>query len=245
MAMEDRACLNCGAVVPANFCGECGQRFGERSRSLSAWAADVVKGVFDLDSKLLRTLKGCLLDPGRLAREYDAGRRIRYVSPLRLYFLVSAPVIAVMFWLGGFDAKLDEATVQMLGIEGHEESYIRNYKRIFPALNASSPFWLALALKTLSPRYLYQQHLTLSLYYMVAVYLVTLPAAIDFGHWLSPLLIVVAFIAYAIYSVLRFYDWSGGGRVLRTAGFVVLLVVILAAESMAGQLVAAWLARTA
>ncbi len=42
-----------------------------------------------LDSRLLRTLRLLLLRPGRLTVEYLAGRRVRYVSPLRLYLATS------------------------------------------------------------------------------------------------------------------------------------------------------------
>ncbi len=42
-----------------------------------------------LDGKVLRTLKLLLFRPGALTKEFLAGRRVQYVSPLRLYLLCS------------------------------------------------------------------------------------------------------------------------------------------------------------
>ena len=45
--------------------------------------------VLNFDAKLLRTLKPLLFRPGFLSLEYFADRRMRYVSPLKLYFFLS------------------------------------------------------------------------------------------------------------------------------------------------------------
>jgi hypothetical protein len=42
-----------------------------------------------LDDKILRTIKPLLFRPGFLSLEYFADRRMRYVSPLKLYFFLS------------------------------------------------------------------------------------------------------------------------------------------------------------
>ena len=52
-------------------------------------AHDVVHEFLHVDSKIFRTVKLLLLKPGFLTREYFEGRRVRYVSPLRLYLVFS------------------------------------------------------------------------------------------------------------------------------------------------------------
>ncbi|WP_239692470.1 DUF3667 domain-containing protein [Microbulbifer mangrovi] len=49
---------------------------------------DFFSTVFGLDSRIKRTLWPLLLKPGFLTNEYLAGRRIRYVSPVRLFIFL-------------------------------------------------------------------------------------------------------------------------------------------------------------
>jgi len=53
-----------------------------------------------LDSKTVRTLALLMLRPGRLTRAYIEGRRVRYVSPLRLY-MFSSIAFFLALWLSG------------------------------------------------------------------------------------------------------------------------------------------------
>jgi hypothetical protein len=52
-------------------------------------ATDLLEELFNLDTRLLRTLRRLLLQPGRLTLEYVAGRRAGYVPPLRLFIFSS------------------------------------------------------------------------------------------------------------------------------------------------------------
>ncbi len=68
---------------------ECGQP--ARTRPLTFWQLlrEFFEEAFDLDSKAWRSLVPLMLQPGRITAEYLAGRRARYVSPLRLYLTAS------------------------------------------------------------------------------------------------------------------------------------------------------------
>lgn len=50
---------------------------------------ELLREAFELDSRLLRTLKLLLFRPGALAVEFSNNRRASYVSPIRLYLFVS------------------------------------------------------------------------------------------------------------------------------------------------------------
>jgi hypothetical protein len=45
--------------------------------------------VFNLDGRIVPTLPALYLHPGRLTLEYFAGRRVRYISPFRLFFVLT------------------------------------------------------------------------------------------------------------------------------------------------------------
>jgi hypothetical protein len=60
-----------------------------------------------LEGKLWVTLRKLLFAPGSLTVEYFAGRKLRYINPLRLYLTVSLILFAV---LGLIDPKVNVAT---------------------------------------------------------------------------------------------------------------------------------------
>lgn len=50
---------------------------------------DLMRETFDLDSRVLRSIRLLLFKPGELACEFSRNRRASYVSPIRLYLFVS------------------------------------------------------------------------------------------------------------------------------------------------------------
>jgi hypothetical protein len=88
-------CLNCAAAVASRFCGECGQENTDYRVSFRALVGDAVDELFQLESRLWRSLWHLLRHPGRLTVEYNAGRRVRYTAPIRLYLLCSLTFLFV------------------------------------------------------------------------------------------------------------------------------------------------------
>ena len=81
-------CLNCGAALQGSFCAACGQRSVPPDPSVAELAGDAWQELSGYDGRIAATIRG-LLRPGYLTREYIAGRRARYLSPMRLYLIVS------------------------------------------------------------------------------------------------------------------------------------------------------------
>ncbi|HQZ31728.1 MAG TPA: DUF3667 domain-containing protein [Arenimonas sp.] len=84
-----RRCQNCGEPLLGEHCYSCGQPTKGLVRHFSSIVGDFMDSVFELDSRILRTLGPLLLRPGYLTLEYFAGRRVRYVSPVRLFVFLS------------------------------------------------------------------------------------------------------------------------------------------------------------
>ncbi|MDH4053844.1 MAG: DUF3667 domain-containing protein [Gammaproteobacteria bacterium] len=95
---ESPACLNCGTRLRGQYCGSCGQR--SRSRLISIWQLlrEAFGDLFELDSRLWRTVLPLLTRPGKLTRDYLEGRRARYMPPFRTYLVLSVVFFLVAFF---------------------------------------------------------------------------------------------------------------------------------------------------
>ncbi|MDE2140110.1 MAG: DUF4286 family protein [Gammaproteobacteria bacterium] len=82
-------CQNCNAVLLGRFCVACGQPNQSYAAPLLADIQDFFGNHFGFDTKFFRSVVPLLFRPGFLSREYSAGRRVRYINPLRLYIFSS------------------------------------------------------------------------------------------------------------------------------------------------------------
>src|SRR5690606_22091611 len=96
-ASAPELCLNCQAVLQGQYCARCGQR--ARGRLISIWelVRDAVGDLFELDSRLWRTIIPLMLRPGKLTHDYLIGRRARFMPPFRTYL-----VLSILFFLVAF-----------------------------------------------------------------------------------------------------------------------------------------------
>lgn len=83
-------------MLQGEWCSACGQRQKPVDRFLLSLVAEAFDDVFSWDSRAGRTIVAVLFRPGFLAREYFAGRRARYVPPLRLYLIASVSFFFLM-----------------------------------------------------------------------------------------------------------------------------------------------------
>src|SRR3954470_10319482 len=82
-------CENCGAPLAGEFCAQCGQHAIDYRRSIFRVLLDAADSFLNWDTKFLHTLSQLLIRPWHLTNDFNAGRRARYVHPLRLYLIAS------------------------------------------------------------------------------------------------------------------------------------------------------------
>ncbi|WP_419166107.1 DUF3667 domain-containing protein [Candidatus Palauibacter sp.] len=97
-----RDCPNCGRARPESFCPQCGQSDRYYARSLGSVAVEFLRDMFELDSRLFRTLKLLMFRPGSLTREFSRNRRVSFVSPVRLYIFASFAFFLLLSLFGDF-----------------------------------------------------------------------------------------------------------------------------------------------
>jgi hypothetical protein len=93
-AHRETNCANCGAVLTGKFCSNCGQRREHEMHSVWHFTQEATEDLTHADSRLWSTMTALMLKPGLLTREFLAGRRVKYLPPLRLYL-----VLSVIFFL--------------------------------------------------------------------------------------------------------------------------------------------------
>ena len=80
---------HCGAKLTGPHCAQCGQAAIDYRRSFRHVIVDVLDSFLNWDSKFFATIGLLIVKPWRLTNEFLAGRRVRYLHPLRLYLLAS------------------------------------------------------------------------------------------------------------------------------------------------------------
>lgn len=84
-------CTNCGEEAADVYCAKCGERQPHHhDLTIGHFLHDLVHELVHMDSKLFRTLRELVTMPGHLTAEYFAGRKSRYISPLRLFIALFA-----------------------------------------------------------------------------------------------------------------------------------------------------------
>lgn len=101
-------CSNCGTALIGPYCSKCGQRHHEHPvHSFWHFMQEAVEDMTHADSHVWQTLSALMLRPGFLTREFLGGRRARYLSPVRLYLVVSV----IFFVLVGLDSRFSSPSV--------------------------------------------------------------------------------------------------------------------------------------
>ena len=88
-------CLDCGAELHGRYCAQCGQRATPPHPTMREMVVDAWHELTVFDSRLARTVTLLLRRPGELTHEYLAGKRSRYILPLRMYLIASVAYFLV------------------------------------------------------------------------------------------------------------------------------------------------------
>ena len=92
---HEKSCLNCGNPLTGPYCSACGQK-AHVHRSVRAFFGDFLRGFFNFEGKIWRTLPMLVWRPGEMTRRYIAGERARFVSPVALYLFTVFAMFAAL-----------------------------------------------------------------------------------------------------------------------------------------------------
>lgn len=114
-------CENCAATLQGDYCHRCGQSAHNPLRHVGHAIEEVFESFWHLDGRIFRTLRE-LFVPGRVATNYLAGHRVRYIPPLRLFVILSLLTFFVgQLVLHGRDLAFEDG-VRMEGVSAEFEA---------------------------------------------------------------------------------------------------------------------------
>lgn len=204
-----------------------------------------VSHLFNLDSKVPRTVVGLTRDPGRVVREYVDGRRATYVSPLR-YCLIAVAIMVLVYVT--FDINVINVTVTSTSPDAEVQRQVEEIRtEIIRVINArlNLVIFLALPLLGLVVRWLfrrsgrnYAECMAYVLYVMGQVFVLGIPFGLlhPMSQKASIGLRVLLQLAYLTWAAVGFFaqPWWRSALKVVLATLVYVLAVALAVLTLAG-----------
>jgi hypothetical protein len=245
-----RTCPDCGWSGIGNYCANCGEEMEPRVLRIRHYIRDVLQELLSLDSKFLHSIPALLFRPGFLATEFTAGRRKRYLSPLRLHIIIAILMFLSISYITRtkFETQLDTANKQQNidsvitavktrnALKGdttkvpsvndikqsaeHIEGMVTEVGPYVLLLSSTPAFALVLALLYRKRKKLFVEHLMFSLYFFSFAYLILIPPILWLHKILFPLSGIVLCV-YLYFAIRRFYSDRGFALILRSVACII------------------------
>jgi len=234
-----RNCPECAAPLVGRYCHRCGEKPPDaHDLTLKHFLYHGLHELTHFDSKIFRTVQALLFRPGLLTVEYLAGRRKRYVLPLRLFlvifalnlFLYTRPGAAlydVHFIVSAnpqmklFDDKLERhAEKKHITKEALFEQINERWQHNVSLFQLGEVFFFAVWLAVLNWRRYFVEHLIFALHmssFSLLFGCVTWLYYLRYGFKQNIFLTAISF------TVLLLYLWRAVPRVYGTTGWNALL----------------------
>jgi hypothetical protein len=246
--MADGICNDCGAALLGEYCHRCGRKEVDEWKSLGSIARHFWNELVSLDYKTVRSV-AALLYPGHLAAEFIAGRRSRYLSPLKVYFLAAALFFLIaprvtdftferqmaLDWDGEFRTQVEQRIAEThVSRELFAERFGARAQTVYTIAPMLSVLTITLLLRVLF-RHRFPwlgPHAVFALYYIAFMYVMAL-----FIHGVNNVLepsngyILIAIqyvilVPYMFAALRRVYDEPAGRTFRKTLALLVLAFVI-------------------
>jgi hypothetical protein len=238
-------CTNCGGAS-SEYCVRCGERQpGHHDLSAAHFAHDVVHEFVHLDSKLFRTLRDIVIKPGFLSEEYFAGRKSRYIAPLRLFLtLFALQFFAFTFYQpaaiftvasmkrmdsgGALTTLINKRAAKLhLTPDELEQRIDERWHKNYSLLQLMNIVGVALVLKVLHRKRYFAEHLVFAAHFLAFAYILALvidwPIYAVAGFQPGPLhrgvsaVTIGIMLVYLFISQRRFYKDAPSATAIKTA----------------------------
>ena len=118
-------CKNGGPLRRGVFCHACAKSTPPPTRHFGHAVEEFFEAFWHLDGRVFRTLRDLML-PGRVAANYLAGQRVRYIAPLRLFVILSL----LTFFVGKLVVHVDFGPVQFTSEDAAEIARAKTVEQV-------------------------------------------------------------------------------------------------------------------
>jgi Protein of unknown function (DUF3667) len=242
-------CRSCGNSFTGDYCNECGEKILRPSdRSFKTFLSNILIAVTFADSKMIKTLWLVLKKPGFVSKEFANGRRVNYLKPISLFFVLN--LIYFFFPV----VQLFSASLNTQGMNVESFSLIYNLKTtafaklmvmvfvVLGSLPLNILYWKKNRFFTDHVSYVVE--LACFNLFINAIVLSILVGVLGAGKYLDEAILTGVFISTNLYFLLRsgfeFYGERGWRLVLKSALMILFLKLALEIYRMILFFVTIW-----
>lgn len=237
-------CRNCGTDLHGRFCATCGQEDQPLDPTLGDVLGEAAREISSLDGRIARSVRRLFLSPGFLTLEHFRGRRVAWVSPVRLYLIFSVAYFGLVAFTGTSPLDLNMQITASGGQEDAQalkELHFTSEEELRRAANLALITWIPRAMFVLVPLFgwmvsrvrrasghKYPHHLIFALH-MFAAFFGIQAIAVALGYVTGSARVTavlgVASLVYSVgYLVLALRNVYGG-TIARAIGHAAILLV--------------------
>ena len=236
--MHPTNCLNCGSNLNGyKFCPVCGQKAATHRLSFHELWHEIVHYFTHADKSIFNLVGALAVRPGVVAREYIAGKRVKYFKPINFFLVVGTLLVLSLTW---FHLPNEEAVRNMgqgaANIRDVEEKkrflemaarmqqfyhYAEKYSNVLNMLITplyALIFWLFYK----KARYSYIEHLVANIYFISFIMLfnslLLIPWQSKIAFTQTGVFVVLIDIIYRSFAYRQFMGKAGIGPLLKAIG---------------------------
>lgn len=193
--------------VSGNYCSNCGQRTDIGRITFRETVNHFLSAYLSFEGSLSRTTTTLILNPGKLFREYLAGKRRTYYTPAS-YFILLTAVYLILRDLIGYDPLIDSAETETPG--SAQTRYMISHLNSFLFLMV---FSIGLVWKIFFPkRYYHSEFLGIGFYIggfyiLVITMLMLINSTFDVRLSRLSVYLTLAYMIFAMASTFGFRPW--------------------------------------
>ena len=88
--LQHHTCKSCGNEFYGSYCNICGEKvITPADRKFRTFLSNVLVAITLADNRFIKTLWLTIKNPGFLSKEYANGRRVNYIRPLQMFFILN------------------------------------------------------------------------------------------------------------------------------------------------------------
>ena len=107
MIHQEHVCKSCGHKFIGLYCNLCGEKVIEpKDRKFGTFVSTVMMATTFVDNRFVKSLWPTITNPGFLSREYVDGRRVNYMRPLQMFFILNLVYFLFPMALQMFNSSL-------------------------------------------------------------------------------------------------------------------------------------------